>query len=74
MSKGKVANEARDKKNLPHLHEDYLMILQINQILFDEITLRSHFEQGLEYAIYMLWPNIPTQYLSELIVCVRRER
>ena len=30
VSKGKVANEARDKKNLPHFHEDYLMILQIN--------------------------------------------
>lgn len=26
-----------------------------------------------EYMLYMLWPNIPTQFLSELIVCVRRE-
>ena len=74
VPKSNLANKARDKKNLPQFHEDYLIILQINQILFDEITLRSPFDQLLIYAIYMLLPNIPTQFLLELIVCVRRER
>ena len=34
MPEGKVANKARDKKNLPHFHEDYLMISFTNQSNF----------------------------------------